>query len=115
MRLYTFTPDDGTDTITITAEWDREFYAQLGDKLGRDGQAIRASSVGPDVWDGDEYLGGIRKVQVREIWTTSTKRGERYYYFDTRTLPMRKLDALAMIANGTAVLVERPDFLGPRN
>jgi hypothetical protein len=28
--------------------------------------------------------------------------------------PMRKLEALAMIANGTAVLVERPEFLGPR-
>lgn len=54
-------------------------------------------------------------MAVREIWTTSTKRGERYYYFATRVLPMRKLDALAMIANGTAVLVERPEFLGPRN
>ncbi len=114
MRLYTFTPDAGGEAITITAEWDREFYAQLGDQLGRNGQAIRASSVGPDVWDGDDYLGSVRKVQVREIWTTSTKRGERYYYFDTRTLPMRKADALAMIANGTAALVERPEFLGAR-
>lgn len=51
---------------------------------------------------------------VREIWTISTKRGERFYYFATRVLPMRKADALAMIANGTAVLVERPEFLGPR-
>lgn len=115
MRLYTFTPDAGGDTITITAERDPEFYAQLGEKLGRNGQAIRASSVGPDVWERDDYLGSVRKVQVREIWTTSTKHGARYYYYDTRTLPMRKLDALAMIANGTAVLVGRPAFLGPRD
>ena len=113
MRLYTFTPNAG-DTITITAEWDREVYAQLGEQLGRDGQAIRASSVGAHVWDGAVHLGALRKVQVREIWTTSTPRGERFYYVDTRTLPMRKADALAMIANGTAVLVERPEFLGAR-
>lgn len=52
---------------------------------------------------------------AREIWTTTTAKGQtRYYYFATRVLPMRKLEALAMIANGTAVLVERPEFLGPR-
>lgn len=49
-----------------------------------------------------------------EIWTTTTKRGTRYYYFNTRVLPIRKLDALARIANGTAVLVNRPDFLPER-
>jgi hypothetical protein len=51
---------------------------------------------------------------MREIWTTTTGKTTRYYYFSRRTLPMRKADALAMIANGTAVLVERPEFLGPR-
>jgi hypothetical protein len=114
MRLYTFTPAADPITITIKADLDREFYAELGEQLGRDGQALRASSVGANVWDGDEHLGSVRKVEVREIWTTSTKHGERYYYFNTRTLPMRKADALAMIANGTAVLVERPEFLGAR-
>lgn len=114
MRAYTFTPETG-ETFTIQADSKTEFYAKLGTELGRSGQAIRASSVGPDVWDHDTYLGNIvLEREVREIWTTSTKRGERFYYFATRVLPMRKADALAMIANGTAVLVERPEFLGPR-
>lgn len=118
MRIYTFTPDADdnslTDVITITAENKAGFYAQLGEQIGRSGQSIRASSVGPNVWDQDFYLGTVTSVAIREIWTTATKRGERYYYFDTRTLPMRKADALAMIANGTAVLVQRPQFLGAR-
>jgi hypothetical protein len=53
-----------------------------------------------------------------EIWTTTTATGTtRYYYFSTRVgrvLPIRKLDALAKIANNTATLVQRPEFLGPR-
>lgn len=53
-----------------------------------------------------------------EIWTTSTtnkgRTTTRYYYFDRRVLPIRKADALAKLANGTAVLVERPDFLPTR-
>jgi hypothetical protein len=53
-----------------------------------------------------------------EIWTTTTATGTtRYYYFSTRVgrvMPIRKMDALAKIANDTAVLVERPEFLGSR-
>jgi hypothetical protein len=52
-----------------------------------------------------------------EIWTTSTKRGTRYYFFSTsagRVLPIAKLEALAKIANGDAELVTRPDFLPAR-
>jgi hypothetical protein len=114
MRAYTFTPDNGDQAITITAVNKVAFYVQLGKTLDRNGQAIRVSSVGPDVWDGDTYLGHVTSVNVREIWTVSTKRGPRYYYYAQRVFPMRKLEALAMIANGTAVLVERPEFLGPR-
>jgi hypothetical protein len=55
---------------------------------------------------------------VVEIWTnTSTSKGRtttRYYYFNRRVLPIRKADALAKLANGTAVLVERPEFLPTR-
>jgi hypothetical protein len=115
MRGYTFTPDNGGEIITITADNKTRFYELLGTELGLDGHAIRVSSVGPDVWDGDTYLGHVTSVNVREIWTVSTKRGPRYYYYARRVFPMRKLEALAMIANGTGVLVDRPDFLGPRN
>ena len=53
---------------------------------------------------------------AKEIWNTSTKTGQtRYYFFSTRAgrvLPIAKMEALAMLANDTAVLVDRPEFLG---
>jgi hypothetical protein len=48
-----------------------------------------------------------------EIWNT----GRRFYFFSTvvgRTMPIARAKALLMVADGTAVLVQRPEFLGPR-
>lgn len=61
------------------------------------------------VW-ADEEAAPAEVKRVIEVWTTGT----RYYQFSTRTFPVRKVDALAMLADGRAKLVDRPDFLTPR-
>lgn len=78
MRTYTFTPDAGGQTITITALDKIAFYTQLGDQLGRSGQAIRASSVGPDVWDHDTYLGNVVSTPVAQAGTVNIRIGQVY-------------------------------------
>lgn len=74
MFTYTFTPDNGTDTITIVAADKAGFYAQLGNELGRRGKTIAASSVGPDVWDRDTYLGHVITAPAGHVYTVKANR-----------------------------------------
>jgi hypothetical protein len=74
MFVYTFTPDNGTDTITIVAADKAGFYARLGDELGRRGKTIAASSVGPDVWDRDTYLGHVVTAPADHVYTVKGNR-----------------------------------------
>jgi hypothetical protein len=46
---------------------------------------------------------------INNIWQS----GNRYYYFSRlamRTMPLPKLKALALIADGTAELIAKPQF-----
>ena len=74
MFNYTFTPDNGDDTIQIVAPDKAGFYAQLGDALGRRGKTIAASSVGPDVWDRDTYLGHVVTAPAGHVYTIKGNR-----------------------------------------
>lgn len=55
-------------------------------------------------------------TKQREIWTTTTKRGQvRYWHFSTRafrSFRMARGEAEMMIATGGAVLVSKPDWIG---
>jgi hypothetical protein len=71
-----------------------------------------------NVWRNDDAA-PVETANVIEIWTTTTRRtGQtRYYQFSTRAgraFAVPALEALAMLADGRAQLVERPEFLGPR-
>ena len=55
-------------------------------------------------------------TKQREIWTTTTKRGQvSYWYFSTRAFRSFRVardEAELMIATGTGVLVSKPDWIG---
>ena len=62
MTRYIFTPADGSARVTLDVENKNGAYECIADGLDRDYPSIRRSSVGPDVWDGDEHLGLLVKV-----------------------------------------------------
>jgi len=55
-------------------------------------------------------------TKQRELWTTTTKRGQvRYWYFSNRAFrafAMPRAEAELMLATGTAVLTSKPDWVG---
>lgn len=54
-------------------------------------------------------------TRIAEVWTVNTKRGVRYYQYNVRQLrafAMPKAEAELRLATGSAVLVEKPWFLG---
>ncbi len=55
-------------------------------------------------------------TKQREIWTTTSKRGQvSYWHFSTRafrSFRVARAEAELMLATGAAVLVTKPDWVG---